>query len=61
MKSNFSKGEARKGRPGRPHPGAETGADPGAADPAAGVAGEVEQESVKHEKKKVNHLEKELN
>ncbi len=46
-----SKGEARKGRPGRPHPGAEAGAGPEAADPTAGAACEVEQESAKHEKK----------
>ncbi len=35
-----SKGEARKGRSGRPHPGAAAGADPEAADPAAGAAGD---------------------
>jgi hypothetical protein len=32
--------EARKGRPGRPHPGAAAGADHEAADPAAGAVGE---------------------
>ncbi len=36
---------------GYAHPGAEAGADPESADPAAGVAGKVEQESVKQEKK----------
>jgi hypothetical protein len=49
-----SKEEARKGRRGRPRPGAEAGAGPEAADPAAGAAGaagEVEQDSAKHEKK----------
>ncbi len=35
-----SKGEARKGRPGRPRPGAAAGAGPEAADPAAGAAGD---------------------
>jgi hypothetical protein len=39
-----SKGEARKGRPGRPHPGAAAGAGPVAADPAAGAAGESRTE-----------------
>jgi hypothetical protein len=54
-----SKGEARNRRPGWPRPGAEAGAGPEAADPAAGAAGEVEQESAKHKLKKVNHLENE--
>ena len=39
-KAASSKGEARKGRSGRPHPGAAAGADPEAADPAAGAAGD---------------------
>ncbi len=52
-----SKEEARKGRCERPRPGAEAGAGPEAADPAAGAAGEVGQERVKHTKiKKVNHF-----
>jgi hypothetical protein len=45
-----SKEEARKGRCGRPRPGAEAGKGPEAAYPAAGAAGEVGQESAKHEK-----------
>ncbi len=44
-----SREEARKGRCGWPRPGAEAGASPEAADPAAG---EVGRESVKHEGKK---------
>jgi hypothetical protein len=40
-KAVSSKEEARKGRCGRPRPGAEAGAGPEAADRAAGAAGKV--------------------
>ncbi len=41
----------------RPCPGAEAGAGPEAADPAAGAAGEVGQERVEHTKnQEVNHF-----